>query len=68
LALEGVRGVFTAADISGSNQMGDIIKDELLFASKEVTAIYQPIAVVVAGMYQEQTRNQFLQLKISLKA
>lgn len=31
--------------------MGDIIQDQLLFATDEVTAIYQPLGVVIAGKY-----------------
>ncbi|MEZ4462753.1 MAG: molybdopterin cofactor-binding domain-containing protein [bacterium] len=47
-ALKGVRAVITAADIPGENQIGAIIPDEELLATKEVHFIGHPIAVVVA--------------------
>ncbi|MCL4419722.1 hypothetical protein M1146_06545 [Patescibacteria group bacterium] len=49
LALPGVHAIYTAKDVKGSNALGDIIQDELLFATDEVTAIYQPLGVIVAG-------------------
>jgi xanthine dehydrogenase large subunit len=44
---EGVVRVFTAADIPGENQIGNIIQDEPLFAEDEVEFWGQPIALVV---------------------
>jgi xanthine dehydrogenase large subunit len=48
LKVNGVHSVVTAADIPGENQIGGIILDEELFASKEVHFAGQPIAIVVA--------------------
>ena len=49
LALEGVRGFFSAKDIApGRNIFGPIIHDEEVFASKKVTCCGQVIACVVA--------------------
>lgn len=45
---KGVYSVFSAVDILGENQIGGIISDEELFASKEVHFVGQPIALVVA--------------------
>ncbi len=47
-ALEGVIKIFTHNDIPGKNQIGGIIKDELLFVEKEVHFWGQPIAFIVA--------------------
>jgi xanthine dehydrogenase large subunit len=44
----GVVGVFTAADISGANQIGGMVQDEPLLADVEVHFVGQPVAVVVA--------------------
>ena len=46
--LEGVFHIFTYKDIPGENQIGAIIKDEPLFAEKELHYIGQPIAFIVA--------------------
>ncbi len=48
LSMPGVETVFTAEDIPGKNQIGSIIKDELLLAEKELLFIGQPVAVVLA--------------------
>ena len=48
LKVKGVYSVITAADIPGENQIGGIILDEELFASKEVHFVGQPIALVIA--------------------
>jgi xanthine dehydrogenase large subunit len=48
----GVAAVFTAADITGENQIGGIIPDEPLLAEQDVHYVGQPIAFVVA-----ETRN-----------
>nr|VFK29207.1 MAG: xanthine dehydrogenase large subunit [Candidatus Kentron sp. MB] len=45
----GVHGVFTAEDIPGENQIGNIIPDEPLLASGKVYYVGQPIAIVVAN-------------------
>jgi len=47
-AMPGVRGVFTAADVPGRNQIGIVIEDEPLLAEGEVHYIGQPIALVAA--------------------
>jgi xanthine dehydrogenase large subunit len=44
----GVAAVFTAADITGENQIGGIIPDEPLLAEQDVHYVGQPIAFVVA--------------------
>lgn len=48
LALPGVKGVYTAKDIPGSNRAGPRTKDESLLCEKEVNAVGDPIAVVAA--------------------
>jgi xanthine dehydrogenase/oxidase len=48
MALCGVAGVYTAADIPGGNDIGAVIHDEELFASEFVTCVGQPIGIVVA--------------------
>ncbi len=48
MSMPGVETVFTAEDIPGKNQIGSIIKDELLLAEKELLFIGQPVAVVLA--------------------
>jgi xanthine dehydrogenase large subunit len=48
LGIEGVISILTAEDIPGNNQIGNIIKDEVLLAEDEVHFIGQPIALVVA--------------------
>ncbi len=49
LAIEGVTGVLTAADIPGRNQIGVVIEDEPLLADSEVHYRGQPIAMVLAA-------------------
>nr|VFK13426.1 MAG: xanthine dehydrogenase large subunit [Candidatus Kentron sp. LPFa] len=44
---EGIHGVFTAEDIPGENQIGNIIPDEPLLATGKVVYVGQPIAIVV---------------------
>nr|VFK19525.1 MAG: xanthine dehydrogenase large subunit [Candidatus Kentron sp. LPFa] len=44
---EGIHAVFTAEDIPGENQIGNIILDEPLLAYGKVNYVGQPIAVVV---------------------
>ena len=47
-ALPGVVKIFTAADIPGQNQIGNVGPDEVLLADKEVVYLGQPFALVVA--------------------
>jgi len=47
-AHDGVEAVFTARDIPGQNQIGNIIQDEPLLAADEVDYVGQPLALVVA--------------------
>lgn len=49
LTMNGVHAVFTAKDIPGENQIGGIVPDEELLASRHVHFIGQPIAIVVAN-------------------
>ncbi len=44
----GVVAVFTAKDIPGENQIGNIIRDETLLAENETEYIGEPIAIIVA--------------------
>ena len=48
LKSEGVRGIFSAKDIPGENQIGGIVPDENLFAEGTVHFVGHPIALVVA--------------------
>lgn len=48
LALPGVAGVFSAADLPGRNDIGAVIHDEELFATEKVTCVGQVIAIAVA--------------------
>lgn len=48
IKIKGVKGIFTARDIPGENQIGGIVPDEELFATDIVEFIGQPIALVVA--------------------
>jgi len=48
LNLPGVKGVFTAKDIPGSNRAGPRVKDEYLLCENEVNVIGDPIALVAA--------------------
>lgn len=53
LELPGVVGFFSAKDISGKNEVGPIIKsDEPLFASDVVTAMGQPLGIIVATTHE----------------
>ncbi len=45
---DGVEGIITFEDIEGENQIGGMIKDEVLLAESEVHYVGQPIAVVAA--------------------
>src|SRR5437868_1106352 len=48
LASEGVVRIFTSKDIPGENQIGGIVRDEVLLAEDEVHCCGMPIAFVVA--------------------
>ncbi|MBI2428397.1 MAG: molybdopterin-dependent oxidoreductase [Ignavibacteriales bacterium] len=48
LKMNGVHAIFTAKDIPGENQIGNIVLDEELFGAHGVHFVGQPIAVVVA--------------------
>ena len=52
LALPGVIEILTCQHIPGENQIGGIIPDEELFASKEVHFQGQPIALIIAETEQ----------------
>lgn len=52
LALPGVKGVYTARDIPGSNRAGPRTKDEVLLCEEEIRAFGDPIAVVAADSLQ----------------
>ncbi len=49
LALPGVVRIFTAADIPGANQIGNVVPDEPLLPATEVLYAGQPVALVVAA-------------------
>jgi len=51
LLVEGVKGIISAKDIPGENQIGGIVQDENLFAEDTVHFIGHPIAVVVAETF-----------------
>ncbi|XCN71380.1 MAG: molybdopterin cofactor-binding domain-containing protein [Candidatus Electrothrix aestuarii] len=48
LTAKGVKAVLRAQDISGTNQIGNVILDELLFAEQEVHFLGQPLGLIVA--------------------
>jgi len=48
LALPSVIQVFTAKDIPGQNQVGNVAADEVLLADKQVVYVGQPLAFVIA--------------------
>ena len=52
LTLPGVITILTHEDIPGENQIGGIIPDEELFASKDVHFAGQPIALIIAESNQ----------------
>ncbi|MBM3312090.1 MAG: xanthine dehydrogenase, partial [Candidatus Aminicenantes bacterium] len=64
-ALPGVRAVFTAADIPGQNQVGNIVPDEPLLASGEVHYAGQPVALVVADSLDAARRARpFVEVEV----
>ncbi len=50
-SVAGVRGVFTAADIPGDNNVGPVIHDEQLFVKDEAFFLGQSVALVVGETY-----------------
>jgi xanthine dehydrogenase molybdopterin binding subunit/xanthine dehydrogenase small subunit len=64
--VEGIAGVFTAADVPGHNQFGPILQDEELLASHECIHIGQPL-VAVAGESREALRAARAALRIELE-
>ncbi len=64
--IPGVKGIFTAKDIPGRNQVGGIIFDEELLAEGEVNYIGQPVAVVAAVSYSI-ARNARDKIKIEIE-
>jgi xanthine dehydrogenase large subunit len=63
----GVVCVLTASDIPGENNVGPVVHDEELFASKEVLFLGQAIAVVVGESY-EACRAGVAAVKVELEA
>jgi xanthine dehydrogenase large subunit len=51
LKSKGVKGIYSAKDIPGENQIGGIIPDENLFAEEELHFVGHPIAIIVADTY-----------------
>ncbi|KNA16760.1 hypothetical protein SOVF_086250 [Spinacia oleracea] len=51
-SLPGFEGVFYAKDVPGDNDIGPVVADEELFASKLVTCVGQVIGVVVADTHE----------------
>ncbi len=50
-AVAGVRGIFTAADIPGDNNVGPVIHDEPLFVKDKALFMGQSVALVVGETY-----------------
>jgi len=64
-AEKGVAAVFTAADIPGQNQIGNIIQDEPLLAAGEVDYAGQPVALIVAeSLGAALAARRFIELDI----
>ena len=51
LCVQGVKGIISAKDIPGENQIGGIVQDEDLFAEDTVHFIGHPIALVIAESF-----------------
>ncbi|NJD22390.1 MAG: xanthine dehydrogenase [Melioribacter sp.] len=51
LSVQGVKGIISAKDIPGENQIGGIVQDEDLFAEETVHFIGHPIALVIAETF-----------------
>ncbi len=63
---DGVRGVFTAGDIPGENQVGMIIPDEALLADCIVHYVGQPVALV-AAVSEECAREALKQIRLEIE-
>jgi len=64
LELPGVKRILTYKDIPGENQIGGIIKDEPLFAEKEIHFRGQAIALIIAvSEHIAQKARQLIQLE-----
>ena len=61
----GVVKIFTAKDITGENQIGGIVPDEVLFAEHEVDFCGMPIAFVVAET-EDAARAAVKKIKIDI--
>ncbi len=48
LAMPGVRGFFSHKDVPGHNDIGPVVHDEEVFASKVVHCVGQVIGIIVA--------------------
>lgn len=66
IAMEGVQGFFSAKDVPGSNAIGAVALDEECFATKIVTAVGQPIGIVVAET-EQQARAAALKVHVEYK-
>jgi len=65
LQMPGVVNVFTCRDITGENQIGGIIPDEVLLAEHEVDFCGMPVAFVVAET-EDQARAAIKEIKIEI--
>jgi xanthine dehydrogenase large subunit len=63
----GVVKIFTYKDITGENQIGGIIPDEVLFAEHEVHFCGMPVAFVVAES-EDSARVAVNQIKVEIEA
>ena len=66
LKIKGVKGIFTAKDIPGNNQIGGIILDEELLAHDKVHFQGEPIAIIVADS-QLIAREAVRKIKVDIK-
>jgi xanthine dehydrogenase large subunit len=66
LKIKGVKGIFTAKDIPGTNQIGGIVPDEELLARDKVHFQGEPIAIVVADS-QLIAREAVRKIKVDIK-
>ena len=66
LKIKGVKGIFTAKDIPGNNQIGGIVPDEELLASDKVHFQGEPVAIVVADS-QSIAREAVRKIKTDIK-
>jgi xanthine dehydrogenase large subunit len=63
--IEGIAGVFTAADVPGDNRFGPIVHDEELLAADECVHIGQPI-VAIAGESRQALRAARAAVRLEL--